>query len=401
VFSSMWYIWHIGFTVFALPLLGAFGVERWFARKRSFKELLPAIVLALVIGGAIYAFYRFESRVLAMEGSAAYVSRQLLIALIFAVGTLVVLALNCVANKRRLLGWGLAGVLACDLLIAVHGHHVTVPKSWMFPRTELTDYLQKLEKPNRVCSATAAIQTGLIPMYGIEQWLGYDGLYPLRVKRIQVTFGKELWNTFEPACAISHYLHLGEMESPLFPLNEQSEKYTLLKELDGIEVYRNEGAMPRAYLVSDWKAFDSVDEMFAFARSDAFDPRTMALLESPTPSALPEAREGKAGTADVTARTSTRLEIQVKAEIPAVLVTAEAYYPGWKAWIDGERATIFPVNSAFRGLAVPAGSHTVIFAYEPNIFRFALWVSVVSLLLTGVCAATLVVRSKTRKRIHD
>ena len=398
VFSSMWYIWHIGFTVFALPLLGALGVERWFARKRSLRELLPAVILAMVIGGLLFGFFRFESRVLTMEGSAPYVGRQLLIALVFAAGSLVVLAIHCVTNKRRLVGWGLVGILACDLLVAVHGHHVTVPKSWMFPRTELTDYLQKLEKPNRVCSGTAAIQTGLIPMYGIEQWLGYDGLYPLRVKRIQVAFGKELWKTFEPACAISHYLHLTELENPLFPLNEQPENYTLLTERDGIEVYRNEAALPRAYLVNAWKLMDSVDEMFAYVRTHPFDARTMALLETPRPSGLPKPTVGNPGTAIVTARTSTRMEIQVEAELRAVLVAVEAYYPGWKAWVDGEPATIFPVNSAFRGLVVPAGSHTVSFAYEPEAFRLALWASAAALLLMGVWGATLLAMVKAPKK---
>ncbi|HQM48954.1 MAG TPA: YfhO family protein [Candidatus Hydrogenedentes bacterium] len=396
VFSSMWYIWHIGFTVFALPLLGALGIEQWYARKRSLKELLPAVFLALLAGVLVYGFYRFESRVLIMEGSAPYVRRQLFIAVVFTAAALALLAANCIADKRRILGWGIAALLACDLLAAVHGQHVTVPKSWMFPPTPLTDYLRTIQKPNRVCSATSAMQTGLIPVYGIEQWLGYDGLYPLRVKRLQVTFGKQLWDTFEPACAISHYLHLAELENPLFPLRERPGNYELLTEFDGIEVYRNKTAMPRAYLVNNLKVFDSVGDMFAFARTGAFDPHTMALLEAPAPPNLPEPTMGNPGTATVTARTSTRMEIAVTAETPAVLVAVEAYYPGWKAWLDEQRAEIFPVNSAFRGVIVPKGAHTVVFAYEPASFRVGLWVSVVSLLLAAVLGVTLLWRATLR-----
>ena len=401
VFSSMWYIWHIGFTVFALPLLGALGVERWYARKRAVKELLPAVIFALLAGTAVYSLYRFELRVLTMEGSAPYVQRQLFLALFFAAASLAFLAVNCVAHKRRMLGWALSAVLACDLLVAVHGHHVTVPKSWMFPPTRLTTYLQDLEKPSRVCSATSAMQTGLIPVYGIEQGLGYDGLYPLRVKRLQVTFGKELWNTFEPACAISHYLHLAELENPLFPLDEHPENYELLEELDGIQIYRNKTAMPRAYLVTDLKTFDSVDDMFAFARTEAFNPRTMALLEAPAPPNLPEPASGNPGTATVTARSSTRMQIITDAKTPAVLVVVEAHYPGWKARIDGEPAALFPVNSAFRGVTVPQGPHSIAFTYEPLSFRVGLWVAAISLLLTGIAGVTLLARRKPRKTWHD
>jgi uncharacterized membrane protein YfhO len=43
-------------------------------------------------------------------------------------------------------------------------------------------------------------------------------------------------------------------------------------------------------------------------------------------------------------------------------------YPGWRAAIDGKATPIIEGNLAFRTLAVPAGSHTIVLWYDPKIF---------------------------------
>ena len=50
-----------------------------------------------------------------------------------------------------------------------------------------------------------------------------------------------------------------------------------------------------------------------------------------------------------------------------MLVTSEAWYPGWRAWIDGREHPLMLTNAAFRGLPVPAGRHTVTMRFEPAI----------------------------------
>lgn len=384
VFSSMWYIWHIGFTVFALPLLGALGVERWFSRPGRARALAWPAGFALVIGLALWGFYAFQARVLHMLHVASYVRNQLWLALAFAVAGLALLALGRLPRLARFAPAALTAVLALDLLVAVHGHHVTVPRAYMFPRTQLTDYLRELPQPARVCAATAAIQAGLIPVYGIEQWLGYDGLYPLRVKRLQVAFGKDLWGTLEPACAIDYYLHLPEI-APLFPLGEL-DCYERLTELDGVEVYRNTCALPRAHLLPHAMVFDSVDALFAHARSDAFDPARTALLEAPPPGPVPDAPAAQPGTATIIEHASTRVMVEADVSAYSVLVLSDAFFPGWKAQLNGHPVELFPVHSAFRGILVQPGRHTVEYVYDPWSFRIGLWVSSVALLAAALAA---------------
>lgn len=66
--------------------------------------------------------------------------------------------------------------------------------------------------------------------------------------------------------------------------------------------------------------------------------------------------------AQVTAGVITRLEpnhviADIDAPGPGLVVIAEAYYPAWRATVNGEPADIVPANAMFRGVMVPAAGH--------------------------------------------
>jgi hypothetical protein len=85
-----------------------------------------------------------------------------------------------------------------------------------------------------------------------------------------------------------------------------------------------------------------------------------------------------------------RIVVQTQSEEPALLVLADAFYPGWTATVAGQPAEIIATNLLYRGAPIPAGEQTVVFEYRPDSWRRGLqislvgWVLLVGLAVVGV-----------------
>jgi hypothetical protein len=65
-----------------------------------------------------------------------------------------------------------------------------------------------------------------------------------------------------------------------------------------------------------------------------------------------------------------QIDYEVNAATPQFAVFSEMYYPaGWNAYIDGKQSPYFKTDYALRGINVPAGKHTIRFAFEPSTFK--------------------------------
>jgi uncharacterized membrane protein YfhO len=58
-----------------------------------------------------------------------------------------------------------------------------------------------------------------------------------------------------------------------------------------------------------------------------------------------------------------------------MLVVSENYDSDWKAYVDGKRVPVQPVDFAFRGIPLAAGAHTVELRYEPRSLDIGLWLT--------------------------
>ena len=81
---------------------------------------------------------------------------------------------------------------------------------------------------------------------------------------------------------------------------------------------------------------------------------------------------------------SSELTIETQSSGPAMLVLRDAYYPGWKATVDGAPAPILPADLASRAVPVPPGAHRVELRFEPGSFRLGAALSAGSLVLLAL-----------------
>ncbi len=74
-------------------------------------------------------------------------------------------------------------------------------------------------------------------------------------------------------------------------------------------------------------------------------------------------------------------KLEATLEQPELVVLADSFYPGWRATIDGTPAPIVATNYLFRGVAAPAGTHRIRFAYVPASVRIGAALSLLGLVV--------------------
>lgn len=144
-----------------------------------------------------------------------------------------------------------------------------------------------------------------------------------------------------------------------------------------IDVYLNTQALPRALLIDEVQIVRSGEGAWAAIHAPEFDPSKTVVIESAEDFTVGPAGGDK--TLAFGAVTTDRVELAVTTSAPTMLVISDVYYPGWIARIDDRPAAIHPANFAFRAVRVPAGSHRVVFEFEPSTWRSGLAVSAVTL----------------------
>ncbi len=155
-------------------------------------------------------------------------------------------------------------------------------------------------------------------------------------------------------------------------------------------------ALPRAFLVPVAKVMDRRHIPETYFSPD-FDPTQQVLISDPVEwNASPEFQ----GEVTHLVYKPNRVEIQTRQKGRGFLVLLDAYYPGWKATVDGREVAILRGNHFFRTLPLDEGNHQVVFHYEPEGFRTGLIISGVTLvLLIGGCfGITFFIHKKRRPR---
>lgn len=172
-----------------------------------------------------------------------------------------------------------------------------------------------------------------------------------------------------------------------------------------VKIYERRGGNGRAQLVESVRRVSSLDEAVTEVRDMAVDGAAQAAVVEASAEAVAEwgfvdmdGSPAAEGAVSIISYAPERIVIRVSSERPGFLVLKDAYFPGWRATVNGEAVDVVPTNVLFRGVPVPAGESEVVFSYMPTAWLTGLGLSLAGGLMWLVLASLTFIGAWRRKR---
>jgi hypothetical protein len=177
-------------------------------------------------------------------------------------------------------------------------------------------------------------------------------------------------NNGRPLDLIQDHIH-PEKITPLLDL--LNVKYLLEQRprfLESGEDYRlniSEDFLPRAFVVHRALYSPERPALLGMLSKKDFPRREIVLFQGPwkeiTYEASPEPES-----CEITTYQINRVVVDASLESPGFLILSETFYPGWLAYVDGNRSEILRADYVLRAVAVDKGKHRVEFVFRPMSF---------------------------------
>ncbi len=428
--------------LFAASTLAAFGMNsllrsdesklRGVARMlRTLSIAAVGFAAALVAGSYLLLAIGFAAET-GNRGAAAYVRRVALALseqfappgpdLLIPIALLIIVTLLVrmrAAGKiaRSTLAMGFVVLIVGDLYWVGAQFNQTHEARRVFPRTELTDFLES-EPMGRVLVVPSGLETNrrVFDRTNDDKIIAPPNtLLPYRVRTVTGKnqqfpgWYREYASLIEPQPHLSHVV-FDTARSPFLDLlgvryvltnasKPPIEGLSFIKEAEGVAIYENPNAMPRAFFVNRFVSVSNPRESFEALRSPDFDPHTTAVVEAP-PGVLTFTQfQGlPSGEAHMLEDRRNRVVVETKSLQDGLLVLSDNYYPGWIAKVDGRPAPVIRANHTMRAVGVPAGTHVVSFEFAPMTFWASVWVGAAAAAVTFSGLAFSGVRARRRNR---
>ncbi|UCD94294.1 MAG: hypothetical protein JSU69_11110, partial [Candidatus Zixiibacteriota bacterium] len=268
--------------------------------------------------------------------------------------------------KRKV---GMAILLVIPLLIMIDGVRFdkrfikTFDHKARFTPNALTDYLTNLPGKFRVFDLQAASQDYL-PFFGIEVVTGYHG-NQLRWYD-DLIGGMRMKNRGNPnflnLVGAKYLLARVSAQLPLDYFGKDS--LVREREFGEMAIYRNDNALPRAFLVNEYEVVPDREDIYPLVVSGKTDNRRLVFLEKEPEIEIQTADSTGVGTAEVISYADDSVLVQCNTDRNSLLVLTDNYYHHWQAFADGEKVEVLRAYGSFRAVPVKAGTSQVLFRYN-------------------------------------
>jgi hypothetical protein len=163
------------------------------------------------------------------------------------------------------------------------------------------------------------------------------------------------------------------------------ETYPVVYRDPQVQILERTTALPRAWIVHAARQVEPGGAL-PLLSAGAVDPRQMALVEAPPP-ALAWPADPTSDRVRIVDYAPERIALNVSSAAAGLLVLSEVNYPGWKVFVDGQPAAPYVVDHLLRGVAVPAGEHTVEWRYGSDASAIGLAITLTTIAGLGAIGA--------------
>ncbi len=281
-------------------------------------------------------------------------------------------------RPRRWLAPAMFALLVTDLFSANQGLNLTdQDPTGGFQHEAIAGYLKAQTGPFRIDPVTGIadrLQPDWSLIQGQEDVLGLFN--PLALRDYQ-RYWENLGSRSNPAYDLlaARFL-IGAKDVPL----DRAKFEVAFTGHPSLNVYHNTAALPMALLVPDAAVLPS-DELWRRLREGPWDPRALLLAQDapPLPASFPPTGVTATEALDLLdwqRSTPNDLRLRVRAPGAGYLLIVQNYYPGWRAWVDGQLTPLFRADGVFQAVALDAGIHDVKLRFQPTAWPVALAASV-------------------------
>jgi hypothetical protein len=278
-----------------------------------------------------------------------------------------------------------------DLWIFGRNLQPTVPDAFYHAPVPLAQRLQGTRE--RLALDPMLVRDDVKPLDGDDAETGYQSLRQVLFLNMQIPFRVHQAWSYEvfPNRRFAEVRRAFSVDQPLTPiLNFVGGRYivstralpapaVLIGRRPNALLYENPQALPRATWVPRAVAADPTETLRRMA-SD-WDPRRVVFLEGDE---TPPATNTAAARFDWNDDRADRLLASGISD-GGWVVWSRTFYPGWEAYVNGEKAELRRADHAFQAVGVPRGDWTTVLIYRPiHIFAaFALAALTAALLATA------------------
>lgn len=390
-------------SCFSLCILAGFGVDSLckdpIARIKSGRRTDPGVplgfkpagsslifiiaVVSILLAGALVAL----GLVMVHRGLLSlYLLKQCGIALgLFLCTAGIVIARRVWVGRERSFVTAVIVLLIADIFLVGWKFVPVIGKDDVIPRNRALEYLQNDRSLYRVLGLDA-LQPNANMLYDLSEIRGYDEVMIQRYWELQGRIGnfKSWWQHISWSDLSSpELLNLLNVKYIIMPPGKERDDIPPAESFDrvynkGASIYRNRKCLPRAFMVRDFIVTPG-EKVLDVLCSKEIDLATTIVLEEEPPiqkAAMKAPTHNADDRVSIEKYAPNHIVITAQTSQGGLLFLSDVYYPGWKAFVDGEETKIYRANYTFRSVCLGPGDHRVEFRYRPTSFLVGAIVSV-------------------------